>query len=317
VKTALALRALGLGDFLTALPAMRALRDGLPDHRLVLALPAALAPLARLAGIADEVLDARPLAPLTRVTERPDIAVNLHGRGPQSHGVLLATRPRRLIAFHHPDVIATAGAPRWDPDEHVVRCWCRLLASHGIAADPTRLDLLPPGARMGVSVPANARGATLIHPGAASESRRWPTERFAAVARAERDAGRAVVITGGPDEVARAHAVAHAANLPADAVYAGRTGLVELAALVAAAARVVCGDTGVAHLATALGTPSIVLFGPTSPSLWGPPAERPWHRALWAGHTGDPHGATLDAGLAMIGVADVLATLADVTELLA
>jgi ADP-heptose:LPS heptosyltransferase len=317
VKTALALRALGLGDFLTALPALRALRDGLPDHRLVLALPTALAPLARLAEIADEVVDARPLAPLTLLTRHPDVAVNLHGRGPQSHGVLLETRPRRLIAFHHPEVAATAGAPRWDPHEHAVRCWCRLLESYGIPADPTRLDLLPPGARVGLPVPVNARGATLIHPGAASGSRRWPAERFAAVARAERDTGRAVVVTGGPDEVALAHAVAHAAGLDADAVYAGRTEPLALAALVAAAGRVVCGDTGVAHLATALGTPSVVLFGPTSPSLWGPPAERPWHRALWAGRTGDPHAATLDPGLAMIGVADVLTALADVTEMVA
>ena len=47
-----------------------------------------------------------------------------------------------------------------------------------------------------------------------------------------------------------------------------RFDLLELTAVVAAAARVVCGDTGVAHLATALGTPSVVLFGPTSPARW-------------------------------------------------
>ncbi len=72
---------------------------------------------------------------------------------------------------------------------------------------------------------------------------------------------------------------------------AGRTDLVELAAAVAAAGRVVCGDTGVAHLATALGTPSVVLFGPTSPARWGPPADRPQHRVLWAGRA----AATLTA----------------------
>ena len=313
MRTALALRALGLGDFLAALPALRALREALPHHRLILAVPGALAPLARAAAVADELIDARPLAPLDRVA-RPDVAVNLHGRGPQSHGVLLATRPRRLIALHHPDVVETASAPRWDPVEHVVRCWCRLLQAHGMAADPRRLDLLPPGASVPVSPPANARGATLIHPGAASAARRWPIERFAAVARAERRAGRAVIVTGGPHEVALAHAVARAGGLRDDAVYAGRTGVLELAALVAAAGRVVCGDTGVAHLATALRTPSIVLFGPTSPSLWGPPAERPWHRVLWAGRTGDPHGRTLDAGLALIGVADVLGALEDLME---
>jgi hypothetical protein len=40
--------------------------------------------------------------------------------------------------------------------------------------------------------------------------------------------------------------------------------------------------------------------------------ERPWHRALWAGRAGDPHAATLDAGLAAIGVDEVLSALEDV-----
>jgi ADP-heptose:LPS heptosyltransferase len=85
----------------------------------------------------------------------------------------------------------------------------------------------------------------------------------------------------------------------------------ELAAAVSAAARVVSGDTGVAHLATALRRPSVVLFGPTSPLLWGPPPGRPWHRALWAGMTGDPHADTPDRGLLRLHVTDVLGALAD------
>lgn len=83
----------------------------------------------------------------------------------------------------------------------------------------------------------------------------------------------------------------------------------ELAALVAAAGRVVCADTGVAHLATALRRPSVVLFGPVAPALWGPPPDRPRHVALWAGRSGDPHAMRVDAGLLEIGVADVLAAL--------
>jgi ADP-heptose:LPS heptosyltransferase len=312
MKTVLVLRALGLGDLLTALPALRGLRDAFADHRLLLAIPAALAPLARVAAVADECLDARPLAPLAPLPTRPDVAVNLHGRGPQSHRVLLATRPRRLFAFHHPGVTASADGPSWREEEHTVSRWCRLLKSYGIATDATQLDLLPRGARLPVVAPPAAQGAMLIHPGAASPARRWPTERFAAVARAERRAGRRVIVTGGADETALAHTVAGAAGLGADAVYAGRTSVLQLAALVVAAGVIVCGDTGVAHLATALRTPSVVLFGPSPPSVWGPPVERPWHRALWAGRVGDPHAATLDAGLAAIGVDDVLSALEDV-----
>jgi len=96
-------------------------------------------------------------------------------------------------------------------------------------------------------------------------------------------------------------------------VLAGRTGLLELAALVAGARRVVCGDTGVGHLASAYGVPSVLLFGPVAPAAWGPPA-RPIHRVLWTGHLGDPHGDALDPGLAEIAPADVLAALAALPE---
>jgi ADP-heptose:LPS heptosyltransferase len=78
--------------------------------------------------------------------------------------------------------------------------------------------------------------------------------------------------------------------------------------VVAAAARVVCGDTGVAHLATAVGTPSVALFGPTPPALWGPPPGAP-QRVLWAGGAGDPHAERPAAGLRRIGVEQVLREL--------
>jgi ADP-heptose:LPS heptosyltransferase len=120
-----------------------------------------------------------------------------------------------------------------------------------------------------------------------------------------------VVVTGGPDEVDLANDVAARAGLPPSAVHAGPGGVLTIGRLVAAADRVVCGDTGVAHLATALRTPSVVLFGPTSPALWGPPADRPWHRALWAGGRGDPHGQLPDPGLLAIGVDQVTEALDD------
>jgi ADP-heptose:LPS heptosyltransferase len=300
------LRALGLGDLLTAVPALRALAAAYPGHRRVLAAPATLGSLARLTGALDQVVDSRPLARLSARLDRPDVAVNLHGRGPESTRVLLATRPRRLLAFAHPDLPPSVTGPAWLADEHEVRRWCRLLGAYGVRADPGDLDLhLPPG-----RIPAPAtQGATLIHPGAASRARRWPPERFAAVAAAEGRAGRDVMITGGPHEVDLAGAVAQAAGLGPGVSRAGRTGLLELAGLVGAAGRVVCGDTGVAHLATALGTPSVVLFGPTSPAHWGPPLDRPRHRALWAGRTGDPHGSIPDEGLLRIQVDEVLAAL--------
>jgi ADP-heptose:LPS heptosyltransferase len=306
------LRALGLGDFLTGVPAYRALRRAFPRAHVALAAPAELAPLAELLdGALDEVIAARGLSPLPVQTHRAALAVNLHGKGPQSHRLLLATRPRRTIAFANPAVPQCTGGSHFDPDEHEVTRWCRLLNEAGIAADPHQLDLaLPP-----VTVPPHARGATLIHAGAANEARRWPVERWIEVARSERRLGRGVILTGNDAETARANAIANAAGLPPGSVFAGRTTLGELAALVAGAARVVCGDTGVAHLATAYRRPSVVLFGPTSPALWGPPS-RPYHRVLWKGiashrkgASGNPHGTTLDPALNAIGVEHVIAAL--------
>jgi ADP-heptose:LPS heptosyltransferase len=303
--TLLVLRALGLGDLLTAVPALRALAEAFPDHRRVLAAPRALAPLALHTGAVAAVLDAAALSPLA-VDGRVDVAVNLHGRGPQSHRVLTALRPGRLLAFAHPAVTESAAGPAWHPDEHEVARWCRMLRESGVAADPARLDLEPPPGE----VPPQARGATLIHPGAGAPARMGPVERWAEVARAERRAGRPVIVTGRADERGLSLDLARWARLPARVVLAGHTDVLALARLVAAAGRVVCADTGIAHLATALGTPSVVLFGPVPPAAWGPPPTRTWHRALWAGRTGDPNGPVPDAGLLRLRVADVLRALA-------
>jgi Glycosyltransferase family 9 (heptosyltransferase) len=108
--------------------------------------------------------------------------------------------------------------------------------------------------------------------------------------------------------------VAELAGLPPSANLAGSGDLLALARAVAAAARVVCGDTGVAHLATALGTPSVVLFGPVPPTEWGPPPDRPRQRALWAGSRGDPQGLQPDPGLLETSVCDVLEALASLPD---
>jgi len=312
VASLLVLRALGLGDLLTAVPALRALCAAFPDRRRLLAAPRGLAPLVALAVPGFEALaapawvggGARPDPAFAERLPRGALAVNLHGRGPDSHRLLLATRPQRLIAFD------TADGPAWDEDEHEVVRWCRLLLACDIPADPADLELVAPGAS-----PRGPGGPTLIHPGAASPSRRWPVERWAAVARGERARGREVLVSGSASERPLAARIAERAGLPASANRAGATAdLVGLLRLVAGAGRVACADTGVAHLATALRVPSVVLFGPTDPARWGPPPDRPWHTALWAGATGDPHADAPDPGLLRIGVEDVLDALSALPE---
>jgi ADP-heptose:LPS heptosyltransferase len=307
----LVLRALGLGDLLTAVPALRALARAFPGHRRQLAAPAWLGPLLPLIEEGGEpclqgLVEVDGLAGGPQpLPSRPEVGVNLHGRGPQSHRLLLASQPQRLLAFRNGALPETRSLPAWQEDEHEARRWCRLLRESGIEADPAQLEI----ARPEVELPGWARGATLLHPGAASAARRWPPERWSEVARAEAEAGREVLVSGSAREVGLARSIASSAGLEPRSQMAGRTDLRCLAALVAGAGTVVCGDTGTAHLATALGVPSVLLFGPTSPRLWGPPPERGLHRVLWEGRSGDPHGESVDPGLLGIEVEAVLAAL--------
>jgi ADP-heptose:LPS heptosyltransferase len=292
----LALRPLGIGDLATAVPALRALRRAFPRHELVLAAPAALTPLVTAIGGIDRTFPTRsyvrdPIDDLAWSARRPDIAVNLHGQGPQSHRALLATDPIRFIGYAQPAADWPDG-PEWIDDEHERVRWCRLLHWHGIPADPDDLAIAAP------APVAEWAGAVVVHPGASGPERRWPVARFAAVARRLVAAGHRVIVSGSPGEAGDAYALATAAGLPPNAVLAGRTDLGALAALVAHARLVVCGDTGVAHLATAYGTRSVLLFGPVPPSRWGPPRGSGRHTVLWRG----PHG------LGEIGVNEVYAT---------
>ena len=295
----LVLRALGLGDLLVVVPALRGLRRRYPTHRLVLAAPAALAPLARATGAVDETLPTTsPEALVWADRPPPDVVVNLHGVGPQSHRALDATRPRHRIGLR---ARGWAG-PEWSDitraHRHERERWCAVVEAFGVRADPTDLAL---GVRVGV-----AGGDVVIHPGAAYGAKRWPADRFALVAARLEGTGHRVVVTGSGQEAPLAHHVVRRAGLSADRVLAGRTDIADLMKVVAGAALVVCGDTGVAHLATALGTPSVVLFGPVPPDRWGPPGGGP-HVVLTdaARRRGDPFVEDPDPALLGVGVDEV------------
>lgn len=296
---ALVLRALGLGDLLVSVPALRALRRARPDHRVVLAAPEWLRPAVELVGAVDELLPVAGLdEALPPVDGGLDLAVNLHGRGPQSHARLDALGPVHRVGHVAPGW----DGPAWVEETNERERWVDLLRHHGMAGDPTDVGLRRP------PVPSPAAGAVVVHVGAAYGSRSWPAERFAAVARALAAQGHRVVLTGSERERDRATMIATYADLPPGSNLAGRTGLAELAALVAGAALVVTVDTGAAHLATAYGTPSVVLFGPAPVLRWGPPPGGP-HVVLTdeRGRVGDVFAAEPDPALLAVGVADVLA----------
>jgi ADP-heptose:LPS heptosyltransferase len=323
-----ALRALGLGDLLVAVPALRALRRAFPEHRRLLATPEWLHPLTELVGGWDEpvaVVDLGPRWPrwLTELAASTDtVAVNLHGKGPESAALLDQLAPARRIGHRGPGW----PGPEWVEELPERSRWCRLLAGHGIPADETDLrlpsppaswarparDSAGPGAGPGAGSEAGSvrPGAVLVHPGAAYGAKRWPVHRFAQVAAHLRARGHTVLVTGNAADRDRAAQLARLAGLPQSAEYAGRTDIRRLAALVSTAALVISGDTGIAHLAVGFGVPTVTLFGPADPRRWGPPPGGPHLVLHGPGRRGDPFAEDPDPALLAITVPEVQAAAA-------
>jgi ADP-heptose:LPS heptosyltransferase len=297
---ALVLRALGLGDFMTGLPALQLIRRSLPDHRLVLAAGPQFEVLLPLISYLDELYPSGELMRLTGLARPVDIAIDLHGNGIASRRLLAELEPARLIAFGNRQ--NGLNGPEWCAAEQETQRWCRLIACTLLsptAGCPPVADCVD---RPRIEVPD---GLTVLHPGAAYPSRRWPPERFVAVARCLAEAGHRVVISGGAAETALVEAIV--AQTGVESLIG--LSLLELFAVVATARLVVSGDTGIAHVASNYRTPSVTLFGPVSPAIWGPPVD-PRHAVLFRGNgSGDPHGSNIDPALLRISVEEVLGAI--------
>jgi ADP-heptose:LPS heptosyltransferase len=297
----LVLRALGLGDLLVAVPALHALRRAFPGHRLRYAAPGWLAGVLELVGGYELVSLSGLEAPIPVRPGEVDVAVNLHGKGPQSSERLKATGAGKLLQHRN----SYGGGPEWVEDLHERERWTRLLRWHGIDADPQDCALQLP------SSPTKFPGATVVHVGAAFPSRLWPADRFASVARHLASRGHEVVFTGSAQERGRALEVCSLAGLPEASVLAGELELQAFAACIARARLVISADTGAAHLASAYARPSIVLFGPVTPERWGPPPgphlvlTRDWLRR------GDPFADSPDPAILGVTAADVVAAAAE------
>jgi len=138
----------------------------------------------------------------------------------------------------------------------------------------------------------------VLHPGAGARQKCWPVERFGALARELAADGWAPLFVLGPVEAERMDAEACAALAREFALLAD-VSLPVLAGVLAGARAFVGNDSGPAHLAAAVGAPTLALFGPTRPEHFAPVG--PWVRTLRAG------GGRMDA----LAVADVLRGLAE------
>jgi lipopolysaccharide heptosyltransferase I len=149
----------------------------------------------------------------------------------------------------------------------------------------------------------------VVHPAARWETKRWPAERFALLAdRLVKEQGWRVILAAGPAERTQAEAVGRLMQQPHSDL-SGRTTLPQLAALLRRAALLVTNDSGPMHLAAAVGTPVVAVFGPTDPRKIGPYGRG--HQALRADVDCSPCGRQRCAqGLAClnaIGVDDAYA----------
>ncbi|WSX86318.1 HAD-IIIA family hydrolase [Micromonospora sp. NBC_00898] len=188
-----------------------------------------------------------PLALLLRMAGVPRISAI----SDDYPGSLLDIRHRVPTGVPEPEralsLAAAAGFTLPDDDEPALRL---------------RADRLP-AAPAGPGEP----GYVVLHPGSSVQTRACPPELAIRIVRVLHGAGYRVVVTGGPDERELTARVAAAGGLD----LGGRTGLGELAAIIARAGALVVGNTGPAHLAAALRVPVVSLFAPTVPyGQWGP-----------------------------------------------
>ena len=129
----------------------------------------------------------------------------------------------------------------------------------------------------------------VIHPGSGAAIKLWEPGKWREIARRLADAGVRVLVTGGPDETALTRDVA---AVPSDNVVdvGGQTSFAVLAALLHRADIVLGPDSGPLHLAVAVGTPSLHLFGPSDPMLFGPWGDPARHIVIASDWTCAPCG---------------------------
>jgi hypothetical protein len=302
--TILVLQVRGLNAFLASVPALRAIAEAFPDCHRKLVGPGNLRSLVELIpwpgfNPAFDLVSHPALVPLPRSLERPSLAINLHGPGPQSNAILRRIHPRRLLAYEAP---LWERGPVWDPNASELSRWCTLLLEAGIEVDRSRTRIWRPHAI------EQARGATVLHPGSDGDGRPAldvDSSAWAEVARAEIDAGRKVLITGRDDHAIPAAAIAERASLPADAVLAGRTDVTNLARTIAGASRVITVDGGIAPLAAALGTPTLTVYHPRFQSRLGTPRSGNRHRSVLLDGEGANGAASADGALSELLLAEL------------
>jgi lipopolysaccharide heptosyltransferase I len=283
VNRILIVRMSALGDIVHALPVLSALRRVHPSAAIDWLADRKYAGVLGLVDGLRRVIIGRP-GLLRAVGElragRYDVAIDLQGLL-KSAAMARASGAARVIGFESRAL--REGAARWFYSEsatvpdgaHIIRKNLSVLRRLGVTEPPrVEFPFRVPASSVAENVAAEAaaRGSrrfALINPGAAWPNKRWPPDRFGAIARHLRDRHQMPsFVLWGPGEATLAERVVAASG--SAAVRAPETTLGDLLALVSRAALMISGDTGPVHLAAARGTPIVGLYGPTWPERNGP-----------------------------------------------
>jgi heptosyltransferase II len=272
-----------LGDTVMAVPLLHALRSAKPEARIAVAGP--WATLLAGQGLADVLVTyPRSWSGRLRTADsvralRADVALLL----PNSLEAALAAcywRARRRLGFAAAarSRLLTDPVPLPRPRRHQVDEYLLLLEPLGVAPLTREPHLRTPAEGSELrgqarallrEVDPEARGPRVgVHIGAAyGSSKIWPVERLVEFCRHLQAGGAVPVLLGTAADLVQAAAIREAVAV---ASLVGRDSPALMPAVLAELAGLVCGDTGVAHLAAALGTPVVALFGPTDPALTAP-----------------------------------------------
>lgn len=306
VRRIAVLRANALGDFIFAVPALTALRAAYPQAELVLlgapwharwlnarAVADRPGPVDRVLVVpaADGIRAAEPADEPTTMAEflaaarreRFDLAVQLHGGGRNSNPLVAQLGARVTAGLRAVDAPALDRWVRYVYYQPEVFRYLEVAALLG--AEPVTLLPHVPVTSADRAEADRVLGPVrqpraVLHPGASDPRRRWPAERFAAVADALTDRGFEVLVTGTGPEREVVEQVAAAATRPLRVVL-DELSLGGLGGLLAGSAVLVANDTGPLHLAAAVGTATVGVYW-IGNLLNGAPPVRARHRPLAA-----------------------------------
>jgi heptosyltransferase-2 len=294
LRRILVIRLTALGDVLLATPAVRALREAHPQARIDWLTQAVYAPLLEGLPFVDEVLRYertrdRGLGGTLRLfrtlrSRAYDAVVDLQ-RKPRTAIIAGASGADVRVAAHRRTFrgLLAAGLGRDQPlrGPHQTKRYAAALSPLGAGlAEPGPLQIgLSPAVRVEAEAEVDKllgdarQPLVALAPGSVHATKRWSPLRFAEVGSALAAGGRDLVLVGGPTDAAELDELR--AGLGArPAIDARWLGLPALAVLLSRCALVISNDSGPVHLAQAVGTPVVAVFGPTEPLRWGPRGPR-------------------------------------------